>query len=166
MHGAAGGVGSYAVQLGRNAGATVIGTASALDEQLVKGLGAHEVIDYKTRPFESAVTDVDVVFDTVGGDVQRRSWKVLKPGGALVSIVEQPSAELARKHHARGVMFIVEPDGNDLAAIASLVDNGDLTPIVSAVFPLRDGPTAYVTGLREHVPGKIVLDVRSGGGPN
>jgi NADPH:quinone reductase-like Zn-dependent oxidoreductase len=165
VHGAAGGVGSYAVQFGRNAGATVIGTASALDEQLVKRLGAHGVIDYKTRRFENAVSDIDVVFDTVGGDVQRRSWKVLKPGGTLVSIVEQPSAELAEQHHARGVMFIVEPDGNDLSAIANLVDNGDLTPIVSAVFPLREGPPAYVTGLRDHVPGKIVLDVRDASRP-
>jgi NADPH:quinone reductase-like Zn-dependent oxidoreductase len=165
VHGAAGGVGSYAVQLGRNAGATVIGTASAGDEQLVKGLGAHEVIDYKTQRFEDAVTDVDVVFDTVGGDVQRRSWKVLKPGGDLVSIVEQPSAELAEEHHARGVFFIVEPNGNDLTAIADLVDNGELTPIVSAVFPLREGPAAYVTGLRDHVPGKIILDVRDASHP-
>jgi len=163
VHGAAGGVGSYAVQLGRHAGATVIGTASARDQQLVEGLGADRVIDYKTQRFEDAVTDVDVVFDTVGGDSQRRSWQVLKPGGTLVSIVEQPSAELADEHHARGLMFIVEPDGNDLTAIADLVDNGDLTPIVSAVFPLREGPSAYVTGLRDHVPGKIVLDVRDAG---
>jgi NADPH:quinone reductase-like Zn-dependent oxidoreductase len=164
VHGAAGGVGSYAIQLGRNAGATVIGTASARDEQLVKGLGAHEVIDYKTQRFEDAVSDVDVVFDTVGGDTQRRSWKVLKAGGTLVSIVEQPSADLAEEHHGRGVMFIVEPDGDDLAAIANVVDNGELTPVVSAVFPLREGPTAYVTGLRDHVPGKIVLDVRDASG--
>jgi NADPH:quinone reductase-like Zn-dependent oxidoreductase len=166
VHGAAGGVGSYAVQLGRNAGATVIGTASARDEQLVTGLGAQQVIDYKARRFEDAVFDVDVVFDTVGGDIQRRSWKVLKTGGTLVSIVEQPSAELAEEHHARGVFFIVEPDRNDLAAIAKVVDNGELTPIVSAVFSLREGPTAYVTGLRDHVPGKIVLDVRDASGPS
>ncbi len=165
VQGAAGGVGNYAVQLGRDAGATVIGTASARDEQLVKGLGADRVIDYKTQRFEDAVTDVDVVFDTVGGDSQRRSWKVLKPGGTLVSIVEQPSAELAEEHHARGVMFIVEPNGNDLTAIANLVDNRELTPIVSAVFPLREGPTAYVTGLRDHLPGKIVLDVRDASRP-
>ena len=166
VHGAAGGVGSYAVQLGRHAGAVVIGVASALNEQLVKELGAHEVIDYKTRRFENAVTDVDVVFDTVGGDVQRRSWKVLKPGGTLVSIVEQPSAELADEHHARGVMFIVEPNRDDLTSIANLVDNGELKPVVSAVFPLAEGPTAYVAGLHDHNPGKIVLNVRNGGRPN
>jgi NADPH:quinone reductase-like Zn-dependent oxidoreductase len=165
VQGAAGGVGSYAVQLGRHAGAAVIGVASALDEQLVKELGAHGVIDYKTRRFEDAVTEVDVVFDTVGGDVQRRSWKVLKPGGTLVSIVAQPSAELAEEHHAHGVMFIVEPNRDDLTSIANLADNGELTPIVSAVFPLAEGPTAYVTGLHDHVPGKIVLDVRAGGRP-
>jgi NADPH:quinone reductase-like Zn-dependent oxidoreductase len=105
------------------------------------------------------------VFDTVGGDVQRRSWKLLKPGSTLVSIVAQPSAELAEEHHAHGVMFIVEPNRDDLTSIANLVDNGELTPIVSAVFPLAEGPTAYVTGLHDHVPGKIVLDVRTVGRP-
>jgi NADPH:quinone reductase-like Zn-dependent oxidoreductase len=166
VHGAAGGVGSYAVQLGRKAGAVVIGVASADDEQLVKDLGAHEVIDYKTQRFEEAVTDVDVVFDAVGGDVQRRSWAVLKPGGILVSIVEQPSVELAEVHHARGVMFIVEPDPRDLTTIANLVDNGELTPIVGAVFQLPEGPDAYLAGLHEHIPGKIVLEVRADGRPN
>jgi NADPH:quinone reductase-like Zn-dependent oxidoreductase len=166
VQGAAGGVGSYAVQLGRKAGAEVIAVASARNEQLVRELGAHEVIDYKSRSFEEAVTDIDVVFDTVGGDVQRRSWKVLKPGGTLVSIVEQPSAELAEEHHARGVMFIVEPDRRDLTAIANLVDNGDLSPIVGAVFPLTEAPGAYAAGLQEHIPGKIVLEVRADAPPN
>ena len=141
-------------------GAEVIAVASALDQQLVKELGAHEVIDYKTQRFEDAVSEVDVVFDTVGGDVQRRAWTVLKRGGRLVSIVEQPSAKDADEHHAHGVMFIVEPNRDDLTSIADLVDNGELTPVVSAVFPLVEGPTAYVTGLRDHVPGKIVLEVR------
>jgi NADPH:quinone reductase-like Zn-dependent oxidoreductase len=161
VQGAAGGVGSYAVQLGRHAGAVVIGVASAVDEELVKGLGAYDVVDYESVRFEDAVTEIDVVFDTVGGDVQLRSWKVLKPGGTIVSIVEQPSTELAQENHGRGIMFIVEPDRGDLTAIAKLVDDRDLTPIVSAVFPLSEGPNAYKTGLHDHLPGKIVLDVRT-----
>jgi NADPH:quinone reductase-like Zn-dependent oxidoreductase len=159
IHGGAGGVGTYAVQLGRNAGAEVIATASARDAKFVEELGADIVIDYHSQRFEEVIHDVDVVFDTIGGDTQTRSWSVLKPGGTLVSTVDEPSAALAEEHHAQGLTFIVEPNPVQLTALANLIDTGQLVPVVSAVYPLERARDAYESALRDHRPGKVVLSV-------
>jgi NADPH:quinone reductase-like Zn-dependent oxidoreductase len=108
IHAGAGGVGSFAVQLARWKGAHVIGTASKRNHELVRNLGAAETIDYETTRFENVVHEVDVVFDTIGGDTQKRSWQVLKKGGVLVSIVGPPSAEEAAAHGVRQASVFVQ----------------------------------------------------------
>jgi NADPH:quinone reductase-like Zn-dependent oxidoreductase len=159
VHAAAGGVGSFAVQLANWIGARVIGTASARNREFVLGLGADEVVDYRSTPFEQAVRDVDVVFDTLGGDVQRRSWQVLKPGGVLVSILEVPSEAEAQTHKARGAYVFVRPNALQLAEIASLIDTGTLFSPVETVLPLTEVRAAHELSQSGHARGKIVLTV-------
>jgi len=160
IHGAAGGVGSLAVQLAKWRGATVIGTASAHNLDFLRELGVDEAIDYNTTPFESVVHEVDLVLDTVGGDTQARSWGVLKPGGMLVSVVQPPSEETAVAHSVRqAFVTAVPPAGDALRTLAALVDSGDLKPVVSSVLPLADVQQAHTLGEGRHVRGKIVLKV-------
>src|SRR5688500_16033322 len=120
IHGAGGGVGSFAVQLARWRGAHVIGTAAARNVEFVRGLGADEVIDHRATPFETVVRDVDVVLDSVGGAVTERSWSVLRPGGLLVTIVRQPP-EWTAGRAARGLFFIVEPRRTQLNELSRLI---------------------------------------------
>jgi NADPH:quinone reductase-like Zn-dependent oxidoreductase len=162
VHGAAGGVGSFAVQIAAALGAKVTATASARDAAFVSGLGAERVIDYAGSRFEDEVEDVDVVFDGVGGDTQDRSWSVLRPGGILVSIVSPPDPEIARAHDARGLFFVVEPDRAGLEAISRLIDSGKLTPKVDRVVPLAETRAAYQALEREHRRGKVVIHVADG----
>jgi len=160
IHGAAGGVGVFAVQLARWRGARVIGTASARNVAFVRGLGAEEVIDYRARRFEDVVHGLDVLFDTVGGETLERSWGVLKPGGRLVTIAT--SGEGTQDPRVREAFFIVQPSRAQLDTIAGLIDAGQLRPLVDAVFPLAQARQAY-----EHKPvrGKVVLHVSPGQGP-
>src|SRR5207248_6219966 len=142
IHGAAGGVGSFAVQLAKWKGAHVIGTASGRNQAFLRELGVDEPIDYERTRFEDVVHDVDVVLDTLGGDTQNRSWKVLKKGGILVSIVAPPSAEEASKHGVRSAFFSAQPSSSQLSEIAKLVDAGKLKPVVETVLPLSDAGRA------------------------
>ncbi|MET7451532.1 NADP-dependent oxidoreductase [Streptomyces sp. NPDC005574] len=157
VHGAAGGVGSTAVQIAVALGATVVATARAKDAEFVRTLGAERVIDYAAQRFESAVAGVAVVFDTVGGDTQARSWQVLRDGGTLVSIVSPPGPGPA--DGTRGVFFVVEPDRTGLVALSKLVEEGRLVPYVDRIVPLQDTSLAYSTLEREHHQGKIVVRV-------
>jgi len=157
IHGAAGGVGSFAVQLARHLGARVVGTASPNNRGFVGDLGADDFVDYTATKFEKVVSDVDVVLDTVGGDTLARSFAVVRPGGTLVSIAEAPDPGRARERDVRAVFFIVEPSRPDLLEISRLVDGGRLRPIVSAVLPLAEARRAYEQGLGGHNRGKIVL---------
>ena len=160
IHGAAGGVGVFAVQLAHWAGAQVIATASARNRDFLRELGANEVIDYTTTRFEEVVHDVDLVFDTVGGDTLQRSWQVIKPGGVLVSIVgPRPSFEQAKALWVRPVWFVVEPNREQLIQIGALIDAGHLRPIIDTVFPLAQARQAYEQGTKGHTRGKIVLCV-------
>ena len=154
IHGAAGGVGNLAVQLAHWRGARVTATASADNLDFVRSLGADEVIDYRAQKFEDVVRDVDVVFDTVGGETLEKSWGVLKPGGRLVTVAA--SGEQTTDERIRAAYFIVEPSRTQLAEIARLIDAGTLRPIVGAVFPLAEARQAY-----QHKPvrGKVVLRV-------
>jgi NADPH:quinone reductase-like Zn-dependent oxidoreductase len=154
VHGAAGAVGLFAVQLARWRGATVIGTASAHNVAFVHGLGADTVIDYRAARFEELAHDMDVVFDTVGGDTLDRSWGVLKPGGRLVTIAA--SVEGTSDARAREAFFIVRPEREQLNEIGQLLDAGQLQPVVDRVFPLAQARQAF-----EHKPtrGKVVLRV-------
>lgn len=158
IHGAAGGVGSFAAQLARWRGAHVIATASARNVDFVRKLGADEVIDYGATPFETVARDVDVVLDTVGGAVTERSWAVLRRGGLLITIVRQPSDWTAGRA-ARGSFFIVEPRRAQLDELSCLVDGGVIRPIVEAVLPLSQAREAYERGIRDHPRGKLALAV-------
>jgi len=159
IHGAAGGVGTYAVQLASWKGAEVITTASAGNHDFLGELGASEVIDYTRERFEEKVEDVDVVLDSVGGETQERSWSVLRRGGILVSLVSPVSAEKAASLGVRGAFFIVEPNRTQLIELGHLIDAGTLRVIVGAVLPLAKAREAFERGLAGHMRGKIVLQV-------
>jgi len=159
IHGAAGGVGHMAVQLAKLRGAKVIGTAS-IHLDFIKELGVDEAIDYVATAFEDVVKDVDVVLDLVGGETQQRSWKVLKPGGILVSTVQPPSEETAAAHGVRqGFIASAPPVAQTLTEVAALVDAGKLQPTVYGILPLREIRIAHEMIERRHVEGKIVLKV-------
>jgi NADPH:quinone reductase-like Zn-dependent oxidoreductase len=160
IHGAAGGVGVFAIQLSRWAGAQVIATASAHNRDFLRELGANELIDYTTTRFEEVVHNVDLLFDLVGGDTLHRSWQVIKPGGALVSVVSpRPSFAEAKAYDVRPVWFVVEPNREQLIQIGELIDEGRMRPIIDTVFPLSQARQAYEQGAKEHTRGKIVLRV-------
>ena len=158
IHGAAGGVGTVAVQLARWRGARVTATASSANLDFVRSLGADEVIDYRAQRFEDVVRNVDVVFDTVGGETLERSWGVLKPGGRLVTVAA--SGEQTTDERIRAAYFIVEPSRTQLVEISRLIDGDALRPVVGAVFPLAEGRKAY-----QHKPvrGKVVIRMVDGG---
>ncbi len=159
VHGAAGGVGTFAVQLAHWRSAYVIGTASEKDFHFLRVLGADELIDYKNVHFEEATSDIDVVIDTVGGETRERSWRVMRPGGILISLVGPVSHERAAQHRVRAVFFIVRPDRNQLIKIAELIDSGTLRPIITATFPLDRAQEAFERGLRGGNRGKLVLRI-------
>jgi len=159
IHGGAGGVGHFAVQFAKWKEAKVIVTASAANENFLRGLGADEVIDYRSTRFEKTVHDVHVVLDTIGGDTQQRSWQVLRKGGILVTTLRISSPEVARDHSVRGEEVLVHPDTAQLTEIAALIDAGDLKPSVAAVLPLAEAGRAHGLSQTGHVRGKIVLQV-------
>ena len=160
IHGAAGNVGGYAVQLARLAGLHVVATAASRDLDYVRALGAERVVDYKKERFEDSVTGVDVVLDTVGGDMQQRSLRVLKPGGILVSVVS-PVAETAEKHYGvRAAYFYVDVTMARLNKITELFDSKRLVIDVGTVLPLEEARVAHeMLGGALHKRGKIVLSI-------
>ncbi|HEY6581771.1 MAG TPA: NADP-dependent oxidoreductase, partial [Rubrobacter sp.] len=159
IHGAGGGVGVFAVQLAHAAGARVVATGRAWAEELVRELGADEFVDTGCRRFEEVAGEVDVVFDLVGGEVQERSWAVVKPGGVLVTVVAP--LEQSERRGVHGVYFVVEPDRTVLAELARRIDEGEMRPIVGEVFPLEQGREAFEAKRRPGTPGKVVLRVRN-----
>jgi NADPH:quinone reductase-like Zn-dependent oxidoreductase len=161
IHAAAGGVGSFAVQLARWKGATVIGTASADNADYVRSLGADRVIDYRTTPFDTAVKDVDLVLDAVGGEVQRRSSAVLRRGGRLVSIVGPPPEDEAQKHGVDAVLFRMQPSTALLEQLAKLMVEGVIRSVVSKTYPLSQAREAWQEHMKGHNRGKVVLEVAS-----
>jgi NADPH:quinone reductase-like Zn-dependent oxidoreductase len=158
IHGGAGAVGLYAVQLAHIRGARVITTVSAQDIDFVIRLGADKAIDYKASRFEKEVRDVDVVFDTVGGDTVERSWGVLKPGGRMVTIAAD--SEGTADQRVKDAFFIVEPNQKQLVEIAKQLDAGDLRSFVKTTVPLSEASSAY-SGAVTHGSGhgKIVIAV-------
>jgi NADPH:quinone reductase-like Zn-dependent oxidoreductase len=153
IHGGAGGVGLFAVQFAHRIGAHVIATVSPHNFQFVRGLGADELIDYRDRPFEESAKDIDVVFDTVGGDTLARSWAVLRPNaGRLVTIAAD--VEHTRDPRDQAAFFIVEPSREQLTRIAGMIDAGELRPVVDDSLPLAEARQAYE---RKPVRGKVVV---------
>src|SRR6266516_4354321 len=141
IHGAGGGVGSMAVQLARWAGARVIGTGRAGDRERVLELGADDFIDVEREGWETAVGQVDMVYDAIGGDVLAHSPAIVKPGGALVSIIAPPQTD---RDDIRTVFFVRDPSGAQLREVTRLVDEGKLRPQVGAVYPLADAREAFM----------------------
>lgn len=159
IHAGAGGVGSYAVQFAHWKGARVIATASARNADLVRSLGADQVIDYTQVRFEDEVRDLDAVFDTVGEEVQQRSWKVLKKGGILVSILALTVPDDAAARDLRSAYVFVQPNAAQLGQIAELIDGGHVKPVVETVLPLSEVRQAHILSQSRHARGKIVLRV-------
>ena len=144
IHGGAGAVGAYAVQLASHAGATVIATASGDDGPYLNSIGASRVIDYREAQFEKVLREkVDVVFDLIGGDTQKRSFFVLKEGGHLVSAVQPVSPEVAASHRVSGAMMRLAPSGDGLRRIARLLEEGTIRPDVATVYDLQDAAQAW-----------------------
>jgi NADPH:quinone reductase-like Zn-dependent oxidoreductase len=165
VHAAAGGLGHVAVQVAKALGAYVIGTASAGKHDLLRELGIDEAIDYTSVDFAQAVRDVDVVFDTIGGDYAARSLAVLRDGGMLMSLTGggEPGPEVVAAGAARGIRTgwtLVEPDRHGLLALSDLVAAGRLRPIVAETFDLADVARAHAAGATGRTTGKLVLRVR------
>jgi NADPH:quinone reductase-like Zn-dependent oxidoreductase len=162
VHGAAGNVGAYAVQMAKQVANRVFATAFGGDVEYVRGLGADVVIDVQRTPFETVATDIDLVIDTVGGETQSRSFAVLKRGGVLVSSVSAPDQDIAAQHGVRGVFFIVNVTSEGLGRIGQMIDDGRITTSVGDVLPLSQARVAHeMLAGRPHQRGKIVL--RPGG---
>ena len=177
IHGGAGAVGAYAVQLASHAGATVIATASRADEAYLTSIGASRVIDYRQAQFENVLREkVDVVFDLIGGDTQKRSFLVLKEGGRLVAATQPVSPEETARHRVSGAMMRLTPSADMLGRIAQLLEEGTIRPDVATVYDLREAAQAWkdiagnlpgVHGMSSSAPGvprrrshgKIVLRV-------
>jgi NADPH:quinone reductase-like Zn-dependent oxidoreductase len=161
IHGAAGNVGAYTVQLARRAGLRTIGTAATDDIPFVRSLGANTVIDFRTQRFEEEVRAADAVIDLVGGETQERSFQVLRRGGKLISAVSPPEQHLAQGHGVEAAFFLVNVTRQHLAEIAGLIDGGQLRTRVGAVLPLADAREAHLMleRVRPQPKGKIVLTV-------
>jgi NADPH:quinone reductase-like Zn-dependent oxidoreductase len=160
VHGAAGNVGAYAVQLAKRVAREVIATARSDSLTYVGALGADRVIDVQSSRFEDVLTDVDVVLDTIGGDTQDRSFAVLRPGGVLVSAVAEPDQQKAARHGVRALFFLVDVSSRRLEQLAALIEAGELTTNTGDVLSLADARIAHeMLAGRPHKRGKIVLRV-------
>jgi NADPH:quinone reductase-like Zn-dependent oxidoreductase len=157
IHGAAGSVGTFAVQLARWRGARVIATASAGNLDFVRALGADQVIDYRKTRFEDVICDAEVVFDPVGGETLERSWKVLKPGGRVVTVAT--TSAQSGEARVRDAFMIVRADGSQLAQIAGMIDAGELRVFLQQTFELAEAREAYARAGRGSMRGKVALRV-------
>lgn len=187
IHAGSGGVGSFAIQLARHAGATVATTVGARNADLARSLGADIVIDYKAQRFEDVVSGQDLVLDTQAGDIQHRSFAVLKRGGVLVSIAGKPDGRLARqwglnpllgvlldflsrktlrlakRHGVRYEYLFMHPSGEQLAQIGRLLAEGGVRTVIDKVFPLEQVREALAYSEAGHATGKVVVEVKAGG---
>lgn len=157
--GAGGGVGAFAVQLARWAGADVLGAGRAWARELSLELGAGEFVDTERGGLEERVEPVDLLLDLVGGELLQRAWPTVKAGGRLVSVVEPPNPEAAGRADLQARYFIVEPDRTQLGKLAGLIDAGQLRPILGQVLDLVDGAKAFDAKQGGGLPGKVVLQV-------
>ena len=160
VHGGAGGVGGFAIQIAKRVGATVIATASANHAPLVRELGADRVIDYRDEDFSASLRDVSVVLDTVGGETQTRSYAVLRSGGWLVSVAAPPDQERAKSYGVTAVRVGYQTDGARLGLISGACDRLGLRVVVDRAFPLANSRDALAYSTSGHASGKILLVVR------
>ncbi|WP_205621614.1 NADP-dependent oxidoreductase [Paenibacillus sanguinis] len=161
LHAAAGGVGQFAVQLAKWKGAHVIATASTSNLDFVKSLGADQVIDYTTTKFEEVAKDVDLVVDAVGGEIEDRSWSVMKKGGIFVSITQDPSQEQAEIHGVTAKFNTKFPTREDLQSLTNLIANGQIKAQIDSIFPLNQADKALEKSEARHGRGRILLSVNS-----
>ncbi|HXV01368.1 MAG TPA: NADP-dependent oxidoreductase [Caulobacteraceae bacterium] len=159
IHGASGGVGPFAVQFAALTGAEVYATAAGDARDLVESLGAHRVIDYHTEAFEEIVNDIDLVYDLIGGATERRSWQVLRRGGCFISTVQEPDPDKILETGVMACRYTARADGDQLRRIAALIDEGKVRVIIDRVFPLEEAAAAERHLEKDHVTGKVVLDV-------
>jgi alcohol dehydrogenase len=159
IHGGAGGIGSIAIQLAKHLGAHVATTVSTNDKQFVQQLGADQIIDYKKENFEDVIHDYDAVLDTVGGETYVRSFKVLKRGGTIVSMLEQPNTELMNQYGIKAIFVFSQVNRQRLTKLAQWVDQNNIKVNIDKTFPLDEAGKAldYQNGV--HPRGKVVLTV-------
>ncbi len=154
VHGAGGGVGALAIQLARQAGCQVVATGRAWARQISLDLGAGRFFDLEADRLDELDGQADVVLDLIGGDVLQRSWRTVRGGGIIVSVVEEPEPS---RSDVDGVFFVVEPDRSQLAKLVRLVSDGALHPVVGEIGDLRDGPVVWEAKTAKGTPGKVVL---------
>ena len=159
IHGASGGIGLFAIPIAKIRGAKVFATASTANQDFLKELGADVAIDYKTQKFEEIAKDVDVVIDAVGGETLRRSYPIVKKGGMVVSLSDNVDQAQLGQYGIRGTSIVVQNNGDELAQIAKLIDQGKIKVVVSETFPLADASKAQAKADLGHTRGKIVLKV-------
>ena len=160
IHAGSGGVGTLAIQIAKHIGAHVATTCSPRNADLVRDLGADVVIDYNTQEFEDQLSDYDMVFDMLGGETLNRSFKVLKEGGRLVSIKGQDTDDLASEHGVRFEWFFMEPNGEMLGQLATLIEKGTIRTIIDSTYGIAETAKAYSALKEGHAVGKIVVEIR------
>jgi NADPH:quinone reductase-like Zn-dependent oxidoreductase len=160
IHAGSGGVGTLAIQIAKHAGAWVASTASARNKGLVQRLGADQFVDYSNERFEDVVEPCDLVFDMLGGDTLKRSFDLVKPGGTIVSIKGEAPDGLAAERNVAFHAFFMEPNGEQLADIATLITDGTVRPVLDSTFPLDDVVAAYDHARSDSINGKIAITVR------
>jgi NADPH:quinone reductase-like Zn-dependent oxidoreductase len=159
IHGAGGGVGTAAVQLGRAAGARVVASGRSWARDSARELGASEFIDVEDESLTDVTSDIDLVFDLVGGDLLGESWSVIRPGGRIVSVVEDPAARPEARSDAQSAFFVVEASGEKLGELATQIEAGVLRPVLGEVHRLTDGREAFAAKQAGGLRGKSVLKV-------
>jgi len=159
IHGGAGGIGSIAIPFAKHLGAYVATTVSTNDKQFVRELGASQVIDYKTENFEEILNDYDAAFDTIGGETYRRSFKVLKKGGIIVSMLEQPNSELMNQYGVKAIFQFTQVNRDRLSKLAQWVDQNNIQVNVEKTFSLDEAGNALDYLKDIHPRGKVVLTV-------
>jgi NADPH:quinone reductase-like Zn-dependent oxidoreductase len=159
IHGGAGGIGSIAIPFAKHLGAYVATTVSTNDQQFVRELGASQVIDYKTQNFEDILNDYDAVFDTIGGETYRRSFKVLKKGGIIVSMLEHPNSELMNQYGVKAIFQFTQVNRDRLSKLSQWVDQNNIKVNVEKMFPLDKAGNALDYLKDIHPRGKVVLTV-------
>jgi NADPH:quinone reductase-like Zn-dependent oxidoreductase len=157
--GAAGGVGHYGVQLAKHAGARVIGTGSSRNRDFVLGLGADEYVDYTEQDVADAVSDVDVAFDTIGGDVTESLIPTVREGGFLVVIATSPPEEAAKERGFRTAVHVTQPNPDELTRVAELIASGDVRVEIQETIPITEVRRAHELSEAGHVRGKLVLSL-------
>ena len=159
IHGGSGGVGHFAIQIAKARGAKVIATASPTNQDFLKQLGADQAIDYRKTKFEDVAKDVDVVLDTVGEDTLKRSYGVVKKGGIIVSVADEPDQATLDARGIRGASIRSSPKANVLEELTRLIDAKKITPVVSQILPLSEVAKAHEQIATHHTRGKIVLQI-------